>query len=655
MEQTTSIATIGLEESVSIAPPALELKIENEKIVAFVKAYIKKAKAFYKDEKKLDERRKRNKKYYFGRQKTDKRLNPHGIPYLDNVIKEGEDVLRPLVLSRLPEFVVKPGNKSDESELMAVKISEMVNKEMQSRQLKKVLTKAFRHHPIYYTGVIKYRWDPNKGKLGGVVFEVIHPDNILVDNTATENNQEVMKIIVHYVKKAVKEWILMFPKKEKEIIAYARKKGAFTGNLTEEALAADLKIPEIWFDWFKKGDDFDGVNNLKFDFFSGVCWKMGDELLDKTLNPNWDWEGSEEMFFNDQPIPEEQLSQISLLGLDIPGIETKRTFRNFFGKPRKPFIFLGYEQYGEMAYDETSRIEENISLQKNYDIRGMQVTTMINEARGKHIFSELSGLKKETVSEMDLNDPNEDIVVKGKLRDVHAFLKKEQPSEAMFADLTNTRGRMMARIHISAPTRGEITTSVATTNQIARESDFNVADDISDLMINDAATQMAEALLHMMKLRFTEEHFIAALGQEGAEVFNRFVNDIDDDGVEVEIFASGTDKLKAERQAKEEAALGLIDPVSYFKDTGRSDPEGRAEKMFLWETNKEMYFERYIKGNDLTQVAAKVEEGNQVALQNQGLQPPTQQPSPQDTTNIATTPQGSTRGFGGVVSKLFNR
>ena len=26
----------------------------------------------------------------------------------------------------------------------------------------------------------------------------------------------------------------------------------------------------------------------------------------------------------------------------------------------------------------------------------------------------------------------------------------------------------------------------------------------------------------------------------------------------------------------------MIDPLSYFRDTGRSDPEGRAEKLFMF-------------------------------------------------------------------------
>ena len=645
-------------EVARVAPPALNLDIDDGKLVAFIDAYVKKSDAFFK-ERKIDTRSKKNKKYLLGRQYEDKKPKKYQTAYLDNVIKEGEDVLRPLVLSRMPEFVAKAGTDSDESRQTADKITQVINRSIQSREIKKVLTKAFRHHPIYFRAIIKYRWDPNKGRNGDNVFEVIHPDNIKVDHTATENNERAMRIIVHQVEKPIKDWILMFPKKEKEIIKYARSKGAFVGDLTEESMAANLKGDEVWFDWFEKAKEYD-PENPKFDFYQGVCWKMGKALLDKKLNPNWDWEGSEELFFNGQLVPADQLERMTALGMDInsiPGLETKKTFRNFFGKPRKPFIFLGYEQYGEMPYDETSRIEENITLQENYDKRGMQITTMIDEARGKHVFSKMSGLKKETLGEMDLNDPDEDIVIDGDLRQVHAFITKEQPSNQMFNDLGRTRERMMSKIHISSPSRGEIASDTATTNQIARESDYNVADDLSDLMINDAAQQMAEAFVHMMKLRYTEDHFKYVLGKDGKPIFEKFINDAIEDGMEIEIIASGTDKLKAERQAKEEAGLKLIDPLTYFKDTGRSDPEGRTEKLFLYNTNPELYYERFVKNKDIAQVAGDVNAMNQDALAGAGVPPqaPPMAPSSQDTTQIPTVPQGSPRGIIGGIKSLFGR
>ena len=57
-----------------------------------------------------------------------------------------------------------------------------------------------------------------------IVFENIHPDNVIMDHTATENNEKVMKIIIHFVERSLKEWILLFPQKEEELKQYAREK-----------------------------------------------------------------------------------------------------------------------------------------------------------------------------------------------------------------------------------------------------------------------------------------------------------------------------------------------------------------------------------------------------------------------------------------------
>lgn len=625
-------------EEVKPAPPALTLEIDDKKLVQYIRAYEKASKSFY-TEKKFPEKIKRNERFYFGRQidpetrtykgfLSERQLKSYEKPFSDNILKEGEDTLRPLILSRLPDLIVKPGTEGDEvSRQSAEEISKVVNNALTSRELKKVLTKSTRHHPIYYTGVIKYRWDSTKGKNGDTVFESIHPKNIVVDHTATENNERAMKIIIHYVEKSIKDWILLFPQKEAELIAFARKKGKLTGNADEKAMAVNLKLSEVWFRWHEKAEDYD-PENPQFKFESGVAWLADDEVLDKRKNPNWDWDGEEKYFFNGRPLPEELVSQVALMGFNVPGIERKQTFRNFFGTPRLPFIFLGYEQYGEHPLDEISRIEENLLLQENYDWRGMQITKMIDDARGKHVFSTLSGLKKSTVEEMDLSDSDEDILVDGDLRQVHSFISKEQPSAAMFNDAASSRERILARLHVHGATRGEIEVSTATSNQIAREADFSVADDIADDTINEVATQMAEALLHMMKLRYEEEHFTAILGEKGRQTYLELRNDMIEDGMEVEIFASGTDKLKAERQAKDEAQLGLIDPLTYYKDTGRSDPEGRAEKLFLFQTMPELYYKKYIKGEDVPTLAEQVMLASQQRLA-QVQQPMGQPTAPQ--------------------------
>lgn len=647
--------------------PELTVDIDEKKFVEYIDTY----KEFSKSKKKdinYQTRVENNKRFLYGRQVTDSKyigvyqersIKPYEKPYIDNVIKEAEDQIRALVFSKMPDFIIKGGNREG-SEKTAQNISDAVNKFLRSEEIKKVLTRAFRHHPVYYFGVIKWRWNPNKGKNGDVEFECIHPENIELDVTAADNDVDKMKIIIHYVEKPIKDWIMMFPDKEDEILNYAKKKHNIKveGDYTEKQMAIRLKIEEVWFDWHEKKES--ESDETEYEFKTGVAWKMGKEILDKRLDPNWDWEGEERIFLNGQPVPEELLPQLALLGNSIEGIESEKVYRNFFSKPKKPFIILGYDQWGEMPFDESSRIEENLLLQQNYDTRGMQITKMIDEAKVKHVFSSLSGMKREDVERMDLEDPDQDIFVTGKLSEVHAFIQPQQPSGDMFGDLGRSRERILAKVSIHGATRGEVVSNTATTNQIAREQDFVAHDNLSEDTVISAATDIVQALVHMMKLRYDEEHFARVLGSDAESTHEALSFDMIEDGMEIEVFASGTDKLRAERKAKEEASLGLIDPISYFRDTGRSDPEERARMLFYFQNSPELYFKKYIEGADLPDIAEQIQLMNQQRLQaTQSFGQPTQptpqpqQATPQDTTQIATQPQGSTRGVMGGLRNMF--
>ena len=118
--------------------------------------------------------------------------------------------------------------------------------------------------------------------------------------------------------------------------------------------------------------------------------------------------------------------------------------------------------------------------------------------------------------------------------------------------------------------------------------------------------------------------------------------------MEVTVHASGTDKLRAERQAQEMATAQLIDPYNFFKDIGASDPEGRTEALILFSSNPALYLEQYVKGNTMEQMAEMISApppGMEGAAPEGGMP---QQPTPMDTTAVpsappAGPPDGSTR------------
>lgn len=590
--------TLQAKEAVVVQRDALTLDIDDTEFIRVANRMIEGSKSFYEKKYRLSDRRKKMETYLFGRQNEGKIFKKYEKPAVDNIIYEAEAYLKPMALSRMPDLIVKPGTNTPEAQETADEVTAVVDTDIKSRERRRILGMAFKHMPVGLIAGIKWFWNPEKGKNGDYDFKNVHFENLVLDHTATTNDERDMQFIAEAVEWSVKEWVMRFPGKEKEFYAKLRGNGVFNEQVNETndaGMNTKVKGWEIWFHWYeKRGEEYERLD--------GVGWFYKDLLFDKIKNPNWDWEGTPQTFKYDTdgktkvPATESDLQQ-SILNGQYDGLMTETYFHNHLDNPQKPYIFLGYDQWGKTPIDETSRIEQNISKQETVDIRGTQVNEMLNRARGKHIFSAAEGLTAEDIEAMDLNDPDEDVLVKGKVNEVHAYVPAEQPSAQMIQNLEKTSERIFSTAGVNGAVRGNVETNVATTNQIAREGDFTRVDDLTDDTINYAAEKMANAILQLIKLRYTEDHFVKVLGDDGKTAFKKINRDMIQDGMEVSITASGTDKLKAEQRAMDMAKLKLIDPLTFYKDMGMSDPKGRTEKLLIFMTAPELYLQTYVKGN----------------------------------------------------------
>ncbi len=665
MESSEQSQRFSTETGVIATLSPLSIEIPDPQLLTYISDLEKQATAHWDSpEINLKNRRKQLIKYLFGRQLIGKDLKKYDSEFLDNIIYEFEATLKSLAVSKMPDITVEAGGigRSEERKLTAEMLTKFFAKYIDGDQNKKDLGMMFKHMPAYLIAARKYRWDATKD-IGDIVEEVINPDNILLDHTAISSNPDEMLFIIHYVEKTAKEWSMLFPDKEEEILKEVGKANptmAGNANKNDVLMAQKVKVAECWYDWFDKAEDFD-PKNPKFNFTSGVAWKLSkDVLLGKSKNPNWDYEGHDVTTLNGQPVPPEIMEQIALTGQQPPGFEVKRVFNNYFKFPKKPFIFMTFDQFLRSAIDETSRIEQVVPLQKSMDDVERQTDSMVKNHKGKHIWGSDSGVDKKNLKKMDMNNPDVDVVVKGDPSRVHDFIQPVMPPGEMFVHIRNRRDRMFAKVGAHGATRGEVTTDVATTNQISREADFTKNDDLVNDTILYVSTESIKARLHMMKLRYTSEHFERMAGtEEGKYLHLRLTNDSIDDGMEVTVKASTTDKLRAERNAQAMASLGYSDPYFFMKDLGIPDPETRAEAVFLYNTNPALWYEKIVLGKDITALAQQI-------TQSTGLVPsPTQPapvapvapavaPTPMDTSAVPTEPQGGQsmvqRAIGGIKS-----
>lgn len=583
----------------------LALDIDDDDLIENFDKQLEASREFYRNQMDLYDRRATNELYYFGRQIIEKDkahlLKDYESKYHDNILYEIESTLKPLAMSRLPDLIVTPGNDSEEAKLMAQELSKVVDTQIKNRENRQVLGMVFKHRPVYFVGIIKVRWDKEKGDY---VFEAIHPDLVDVDYTSSSSDAESMKWVSQIVPLTVKETLMRFPDAKEEFIKELNGEGIKpAADKSWEDMATKVKIREVWFTWYKKAEE-----EGKWKRIEGVMWKYHGCMLKKMKNPNFDYNGEERYFKLDEngqkkELTAEESMNIIATGMLPPDVTKEKVYYNYFKHPRKPYYFLTYDQWGKQPFDETTELEQNVANQKTHDRRGKQIEETL-DSRGHHIWSKESGLKSGDVQKMDMNDPDQDVVVDGDVNNVHKFIPPDRPTPDEYGDLKSIESRMYAVAGANA-VRGQMQTDVATTNQIARESDFTRADDYVEDTVNAAAEWMGEWALQLIKLRYTKDHFKEILGVAGEIVYVRLNRNMVREGMIVKIKASGTDKLKAQNNAMQMAKLGMIDPVQFYRDMGLSDPEGRARQVMLWMTDKQGYMLQYIEGLDTSQAQAE--------------------------------------------------
>lgn len=571
----------------------LLLTEDDTTLVRIVDNYDTKSKSYF-SKIRLRDRQDRNFSYLFARgaagadslfDKKDKTT--------DNVIYEIESTLKPLATSKDPDVLVYPAQDTPQSTKSAADLTLALEHSLNQRDLKDIKALAFKHMPVYFLACVKYRWNPEKGKNGDYEFMVIHPQNLVLDNNAKGRDINKQDFVIEYMEVSVQELIMRFPDQEDALLQKLLSERKIKKTSDPAALSTKVKIMEVWFKYYEK-------KGGKYTKISSVLWKYKDLVFGKSKNPNWDWEGETNFFSYDDKIQPQQLIDATQQGQQIPGFNQKEVFHNYFTEPEFPYIFIGYDDWHTMIYDETSRIEQLIKLQENVTTRNAQITQMLNRAMGKHIFSTEANLKADDLEEMNWQDMDQAIIVDGNPNITHAMAAAEQPSAQIINDYSSNRQIMQQKAHVNALS-GVLQSRTATSNQIAREANLTYASDLVDQTINYLSEKMARAILQMIKLRYTEDHFIRLIGNEGKVLFQRLHRDMIEDGMEVVITASGVDKLQAQNQAMDMAKLQLIDPLSFYEDTGKKNAPERAERLLTFLQSPDLYMSKYVMGLSTTQ------------------------------------------------------
>lgn len=566
----------------------LTLDIPDIDLVTLLGNKIKES-ATYIDEK-LKKRRELNTDFFLGNQINESQLLDHQKPvYKDNIIWQDLEKQIAIAVGRLPDITIVPGSDSTDSIESAKEVERALDIAITSKSgTKKMIKKGLRHKALKFIGCEKVRWDKNKGENGDIVFEIVNPKNLIIDHKAGYPDDGFTSDNMEYIG----EWI-----EEPASVVYAKfpAKKAALQELLGNKKPAKIRYMELYFTWF----DSSGKR------IEGVLWKYDTIILGKSKNPTWDWIGTQKFdnkFDNGQPV-------------------IKNVYRNFFDRPRKPYIFYTYLNLGESPYEDTTEVEQAISLQQIVNKRGMQITEISDNAIPKKAFN--NSITKEAVEQMD-NDPNKAIWLDTDIdiRTAVTTLQGTPPSPILYNDAQVARQQLDSKFSTHSTTRGETANESGISKQISREGDLTTSDDIVSQTVETVIYEKASWLIQMMKVMYTKEHFMRSMGKDGEMIQATIQQDKIEDGIDIIVKANSVDKPTRRAQAIELAKMGRIDPLTMYEDLDESNPKERTRRFVTFEMAKADGFVSYMKEIGLDMPGNSVPDDIKALVEGRNITPP---------------------------------
>jgi len=571
----------------------LHLDLPDDRLVQIINDRLDTSISYYR-KKRLAERQQHNLEYLRGEQVDDTAIDDYSMPYMENVLFEAQMRNKPIAMGRLPDLVAKAGNDSPESKQNAELMSDVINSDVRKRENRAVLGLAYNYRPVNFFSPIKARWNPEKGENGDYEFVNVSAGNLVMDHNSPTPDPQQMEVIAEKAELSVKQVVMMFPDNKKELLDYLNWDNPNDKRSYDEKMASKMTIWEVWFHWYEEEEDPDSLE-MKWIRSDGVVWKFKDLILGKMKNPYWDWEGKKR-YFTKELTEDKAAGEKDIYGKLYGDQETETYYRNYFKSPQKPYFIMTYFRSGEDPVDYTSEYEQVISFQDNINAEGRQIFDMNSRTKGKFIFN-ADAIEQDTVESLNIHDYNEALVVDAdNVSQAFTILRGDAAPQQLYQSKQDNRSIAFEMMALNATTRGTRETGDETlgARQMMREQDFGVIDDMVEEQINPAAEWMAKWAMQFMKLFYTKPHLRRLKGKDGDVLHASITQDLIEDGIEIEVSASGVDKMKRERKAQNDAAMGMIEPLSYFEDTGETNPKERARRLMIFKMAPQMYVVDYL-------------------------------------------------------------
>lgn len=490
----------------------------------------------------LQERRKRNQKYYLGKQIDKEKLYDYQVPFVDNELFVATETITAYTTSQDPSAEVLPENDTTESKTMAEELEWALNVHSRQHELATKIEHIERAMFLKYVGVLKLYWDE---EAHDIVPRAIDPDRIILDKSCKQGDNPLF--VCELCSATLQQIINMFPEKEKEIMEQLDRR-----RKTPKLMNSVYDYKEVWFTQI----DDEGETEC-------VAWYMGDIVLGKSKNPNY-------LYTED--------------GIQIT---------NYLPRPQKPYIFFNYMNDGSHLIDQTSPFEQAIPLQDILNKRGRQIVENADTANAILVLKSSAITSDE--AENITRDPNQVLLLSTEsdepISSAFGSIEPHMLPNYVINDKTDIKNTIHEIMGTPAQFRGSNDSSVSTLGETQIvTSQASGRQDAIIRAIERGLDRYYKLLVQMMKVYYDEPHRFACRDNDGKFISVELSRTRIPDVAYVSVEHGTTvkqDKYRQENVAMMLARLGLIDPYNLFKDLGMKNADQRYDTLVKFKMSPE--------------------------------------------------------------------
>ena len=167
---------------------------------------------------------------------------------------------------------------------------------------------------------------------------------------------------------------------------------------------------------------------------------------------------------------------------------------------------------------------------------------------------------------------------------------------------------------VHSATRGQANSKTLGQDILGRQQDFSRIDTLTR-ELNTAVARIANGLVQLMKMFYTEKHTVKVLGEEDSFKLYSLTRDEIEDHIEI-IVKSGAslpmDEVSLRTEAVQLWQLGAISPITMFERLKFPNPAKELERLVMWKQGQ-MDMETQAKLQEIKASAAASAQASQQA------------------------------------------